>query len=166
MTFPLLKVLLACAAGLLFQVTPSRASEWFISSGGPLLTGEWGTDLGDTILPEDNIAVANTNPWSNALIRSAKTVVMNNNLIDDPGYVDKSVKLTETGTIMVDTKLVNPVVADFRLQPDSPRLRGRSKLEGRSYGVYRERKTTFCSVEPSPFVSLLSLAVQSGQNGA
>jgi hypothetical protein len=94
--------------------------------GGPWPTGEIESDAGDTILIENNIAVANRNSWSKALILSAKTVALKNNLLFGPRYVAKSVNLTEEGTITDDPKLVNPGAdpsgADFRLQADSPAL--------------------------------------------
>jgi hypothetical protein len=97
-----------------------------VGSGGPWNTGELEADEGDHVLVEDNIAIANSNTWSKALILSAKTVVLKNNLLIGPRQVDAIVHLTESGTITADPKFINPsadpTVADFRLQAGSPAL--------------------------------------------
>lgn len=97
-----------------------------VGSGGPWPTGELEADEGDNVLIEDNIAVANSNAWSKALILSLKTAVLKNNLLIGPRQVEKSVNLTESGTIVAAPKFVNPsvdpTVADFRLQAGSPAL--------------------------------------------
>ncbi len=97
------------------------------SPGGPWPLGELEANAGDNILVEDNIAIANSNAWSRALILSANTAVVRNNLLIGPRQVDKIVHLTESGTIVADPKFINPSadpkVADFRLQPGSPALK-------------------------------------------
>ncbi len=97
-----------------------------IGSGGPWDTGELDAEKGNNILIEDNIAVVNSNPWSKALLLSANTAVLKNNLLIGPRRVDKTVRLTESGTLTADPKFINPsadpTVADFRLQAGSPAL--------------------------------------------
>ena len=97
-----------------------------IGSGGPWPTGELDSEEGNNVLIEDNIAVANSQAWSKALVLSAKTVVLKNNLLVGPRVMDKGVNLTESGTIMDDPKFINPSVdpkvADFHLQAGSPAL--------------------------------------------
>jgi hypothetical protein len=95
-----------------------------IGSGGPWDAGELDAEAGDNVLIEDNIAVANSNPWSKALVLSPKTAVLRNNLLAGPRSVDKDVRLTESGTVVADPKFVNPSAdparADFRLKTESP----------------------------------------------
>ena len=71
--------------------------------------------------------MANDTAWSVAILLSAKSAVLRNNLLLGPRLVDKAVRLTESGTITGDPKFVNPgldpKVADFRLQAGSPALR-------------------------------------------
>jgi len=97
-----------------------------LGSGGPWKCGELDAEEGDNVVIEDNIAVANTHPWSEALMTSTKTVTLNNNLLFGPRWIDKKVHLTETGTLVADPRFVNPsadpAVADFHLQPGSPAL--------------------------------------------
>jgi hypothetical protein len=99
-----------------------------VGSGGPWNTGELEADEGDNVVVEDNIGVSNSNPWSRALILSAKKVVLKNNLLTGPRQVEKSVNLAESGTITTDPKFINPSVdpkiADFHLQAGSPALGG------------------------------------------
>lgn len=97
-----------------------------VGSGGPWPTGELEADAGDNVVVEDNIAVANSNPWSKALILSAKTATIKNNLLVGTNMVDKNVHPNESGTITADPKFVepssDPTLADFRLQAGSPAL--------------------------------------------
>ena len=95
-----------------------------VGAGGPWPTGELEADAGDHVLIENNIAVANNNPWSKALILSVKTAVLRNNLLVGPRQVEKTTGLTETGTLTADPKFINPSadpkVANFHLQAGSP----------------------------------------------
>jgi hypothetical protein len=95
-----------------------------VGAGGPWATGELEADDGDHILIEDNIAVANDNPWSRALILSAKTVMLRNNLVLGRREISNGVNLNESGTITADPMFVNPstdaAIADFHLQAGSP----------------------------------------------
>ncbi len=97
-----------------------------MGAGGPWATGELEADDGDHILIEENIAVANSNPWSRALILSAKTVVLRNNVLLGPREVDQAVNLDESGTITANPEFVHPSAdpkdADFHLQAGSPAL--------------------------------------------
>ena len=95
-----------------------------IGSGGPWKTGELDAEVGDNVLIEDNIAVSNNKPWSQALVLSATNAILKNNLLNGPRMVDKIVHLTENGTITDDPRFINPstdpTVALFRLKTGSP----------------------------------------------
>jgi parallel beta-helix repeat protein len=93
--------------------------------------GELESDGSDKLRAEDNILVGNANAWSAAVALHSfgppLAMALRNNLLFGAREVGGPVTLSETVTLLVDPRFVNPsvdpAVADFRLQAGSPAIR-------------------------------------------